>query len=292
VNAPLPSYQRASSDPVDKARGVGNIAPVVRTMQMMPAFRVLTAAAGAWLAALACATSAHAVQISVSAAASLRDALASVNLAYEERNHEDLSTVYGPSLRLARDIERGAVPDVFISADPESVDYLQRRGLVRADMLITLVKNVLVVVVPATDRTKTRLQQKQQVRAFLETHTLSLPDPTALPAGKFGEAALKNLGLWDTFASRIRVAPNARGALEKLETREADAAIIYRSQALSSKGVRIVDTLPDGSYPPIVYTISITTAGQGPAIVSAYVNFVRSQLALDMFERYGFVRPP
>ncbi|MGE5524111.1 MAG: molybdate ABC transporter substrate-binding protein [Rhodospirillaceae bacterium] len=227
--------------------------------------------------------------ITVSAAASLRDVLQSVNAAYEKRNHEHVSTVYGPSFRLANDIARGAIPDVFISADPASVAYLEEHKLVRGDVLIGVVRNRLVVV--ARDGYgPVRSTKAGPGTAIKDMASLALPDPRQHPAGKFGQAALTKLGLWDRLGSKTRTTSSTRAALELVLNREVDGAIVYRSEAMREPHAQVIQMLPENSHPPILYTVAVTTAGRGWPVVSAYVSFIRSQAALDIFERFGFER--
>lgn len=236
--------------------------------------------AHAWLALPA--ASAQSQAITVSAAASLHQALQSVNGAYEKLNHERVSVVYGPSIRLASDIARGAVPDVFVSADPASVAYLEERKLVRGDMLVTLVRNRLVLV--ASD---TRAGASVALR---DIASLALPDPRQHPAGKFAQAALTRLGLWERLGAKARMTASTRAALDMVASGEVEGAIVYRSEAFQDPQVRVVQLLPDNSHPPVVYTVAVTTGGRGWPVVSAYVSFLRSQSALDIFERFGFER--
>jgi molybdate transport system substrate-binding protein len=246
------------------------------------------------VAGLACfigATPAHAAvqPIAVSAAASLRDVLQTVNAAYEKRNNEHVSAVYGPSFRLASDIARGAVPDVFISADTASVAYLETRNLVRGDVLMELVRNRLVVV--ARDGyTAPREARKSASAALSSMATLALPDPRQHPAGKFGQAALVKLGLWDGVGAKARTTTSIRAVLDLVANGEVDGAIVYRSSALREPRTHIVQILPETAHPPITYTVAVTTHGRGWPAVSAYVSYIRSQAALDIFERYGFQR--
>lgn len=233
---------------------------------------------------------AHAVpQINVSAASSLREVLQSVNAAYEKLNREPVSAVYGPSFRLANDIARGAVPDVFISADQASVAYLETRNLVRGDVLMDLVRNRLVLVA-REGYTPPRDAGKGPGTALTDMASLALPDPRQHPAGKFGQSALTKLGLWDRLGAKTRTTGSTRAALDLVAGREVDGAIVYRSEALREPRARIIQTLPENLHPPIVYTVAVTTGGRGWPVVSAYVSFIRSQAALDIFERFGFER--
>lgn len=229
------------------------------------------------------------VAITVSAASSLNDVLQSVNAAYEKRNRERVSAVYGPSFRLASDIARGAVPDVFISADPESVAYLENRRLVRGDVLMELVRNRLVIVA-RHGYAPTREAGKGPSTPLTDLHTLALPDPRDHPVGKFGQSALVKLKLWDRLEQKTRVTGTVRAALDLVVNGEVDGAIVYRSSALREPRVQVVQTLPESAHPPILYTVAVTTRGRGWPVVSAYVSFIRSQAALDIFERYGFER--
>ena len=233
--------------------------------------------------------SAHAQPIAVSAAASLRDVLQSVNAAYEKLNNQRVSAVYGPSFRLANDIARGAVPDVFISADPESVAYLDQHKLVRGDVLIDIVRNRLVVlgregyVVPKGAKASPGGTLKPM-------RSIALPDPREHPVGKYAQAALTKLGLWQTVRPTIRTVTSMRAALDLLATGEVDGAIVYRSEAMREPRTVVLEILPENSHPPILYTVAVTTGGRGWPLVSAYVSFIRSQAALDIFERFGFQR--
>jgi len=236
--------------------------------------------APAWLALPT--ASAQSQPITVSAAASLHQALQSVNGAYEKLNHESVSVVYGPSFRLASDIARGAVPDVFISADPASVAYLEERKLVRGDVLVTLVRNRLVVV--AHD------PRNGAGVALRDMASLALPDPRQHPAGRFAQAALTRLGLWERLGAKARMTASTRAALDMVASGEVEGAIVYRSEALYDPHVQVIQLLPDSAHPPVVYTVAVTTGGRGWPVVSAYVSFLRSQSALDIFERFGFER--
>lgn len=245
----------------------------------------------AWLACFIAATPARAASqpIAISAAASLRNVLQAVNTAYEKRNNERVSAVYGPSFRLASDIARGAVPDVFISADSASVAYLETRNLVRGDVLMELVRNRLVVV--ARDGyTAPREARKSPAAALSSMTALALPDPRQHPAGKFGQAALMKLGLWESMGAKTRTSSSIRAVLDLVASGEVDGGIVYRSAALREPRTHIVQILPETAHPPIAYTVAVTTHGRGWPAVSAYVSYIRSQAALDIFERYGFQR--
>lgn len=269
-------------------RGAG---PAIRRPGIRIASTLFLAGLVAWLAGFVAAGPAHAAiePIAVSAAASLRNVLEAVNTAYEKRNNERVSAVYGPSFRLASDIARGAVPDVFISADTASVAYLEARNLVRGDVLMELVRNRLVVV--ARDGyTVPREARKGPGAALTSMATLALPDPRQHPAGKFGQAALVKLGLWDGVGAKARTTTSIRAVLDLVANGEVDGAIVYRSSALREPRTHIVQILPETVHPPITYTVAVTTHGRGWPAVSAYVSYIRSQAALDIFERYGFQR--
>jgi molybdate transport system substrate-binding protein len=266
-----------------------------RTIPAIPVSR--RAPARAWIGCIAllcgalAAAGAHAraAPIGISAAASLREALQSVNAAYEKLNHEKVSAVYGPSFRLANDIAHGAVPDVFISADPASVAYLEEHKLVRGDVLMGLVRNRLVLVA-REGGPPARQTRRSPAAAMTDMASLALPDPKEHPAGKFGQAALMKLGLWDRVALKTRSTTTTRAALELVVNREVDGAVVYRSEALREPRTQVVQVLPEQSHPAILYTVAVTTGGRGWPAVSAYVSFIRSQVALDIFERYGFER--
>src|SRR5207248_10473627 len=114
---------------------------------------------------------------------------------------------------------------------------------------------------------------------------LAMADPAAVPAGRYGKTALEKLGLWDTVASRIAAAENVRAALLLVARGEAPLGIVYSTDAVAERGVRVVGTFPSDSHPPIVYPMALTHAA-GPE-APAFAAYLRTPAARALFEAQG-----
>lgn len=254
---------------------------------------------GAQLVALnggsARAAPASAHPITVFAAASLTDAVGEVARAFTAGTgspggapaaHVPVRTSFAASSVLARQIEAGAPADVFISADLEWMVYLDGRHLLRAGTWRALLGNRLVLVAPVDSTARVTLAPHGDLTRALAGGRLATGDPDSVPVGRYAQAALTKLGLWDQVASSLVRAENARAALEYVARGEATLGIVYRTDALAEKRVRIVDTFPADTHEPIIYPVAIT-AGATPE-AAQFEAFLESSTAREIFTRYGF----
>jgi molybdate transport system substrate-binding protein len=244
---------------------------------------VLLLAAAAVLAPAA----ASAADLLVFAAASLRNALDDADARFTQATGERVRASYAASSALAKQIEAGAPADLFISADLDWMDYLGARGLIRAETRSVLLGNSLVLVAPKESAVQLQASRGFPLAAALGEGRLALADPTAVPAGKYAKAALQSLGVWDSVAARLAPAENVRAALLLVERGETPLGIVYRTDAVADRGVRIVDTFPATSHPPILYPIAVTAASQNAA-AEKYLAFLKSDAARPAFEQQGF----
>jgi molybdate transport system substrate-binding protein len=220
-------------------------------------------------------------------AASLTDALGDAARVFSERTGVDVKTSFASSSVLAKQIEAGAPAGVFVSADPEWMDYIAQRGLIKAGSRHDLLGNRLVLIAPADSQVALRLRPGADLAAALGAGgRLATGDPDAVPAGRYARAALTKLGLWSQVGRRLVRAENVRAALEYVARGEAPLGIVYRTDALADQRVRIVDTFPANSHPPIIYPVAVT-AHAGPA-AAQFAAFLESPAALQIFARYGF----
>jgi molybdate transport system substrate-binding protein len=187
---------------------------------------------------------------------------------------------------LAKQIEAGAPAGVFVSADPEWMDYLAQRGLIEAGSRRDLLGNRLVLIAPADSRVMLRLTPGAPLAAALGGGRLATGDPDAVPAGRYAREALIALGLWNKVSSRLVRAENVRAALEYVARGEAPLGIVYRTDALADKRVRIVDTFAADSHEPIIYPLALTV--HAGAAAARFATFLESPAARQIFARYGF----
>ncbi|HSA82925.1 MAG TPA: molybdate ABC transporter substrate-binding protein [Geminicoccaceae bacterium] len=236
---------------------------------------------------LAAANRAAAQELLVFAAASLKDALDAALVEYTADAGREVVASYGSSSTLARQIKQGAPADLFISANPEWMDYLAQRGLIRAETRADLLGNGLVLVAPRDSGVSVVIGPGFDLRAALAGDRLAMGDPDHVPAGTYGKAALESLGAWPAVAPAVIRADNVRAALALVARGEAPLGIVYRSDAAADPDVRVVATLPPDSHPPIVYPLAVTAESKHPAAAELAL-FLRSAAAAPVFERFGF----
>jgi len=228
-------------------------------------------------------------QILVFAAASLTDALQEASAAYEKAAHVKVKSSFDSSSVLARQIEAGAPADVFISADTTWTDYLQSRNLIQAASRKNLLGNQLVLIAPADSQIQLKIAPHFPLAAALAEGKLATGDPDSVPAGRYARSALTKLGVWDSVAPRLARAENVRVALIYVARGEAPLGIVYTSDALADKRVRVVDTFPADTHEPIVYPIALTTSAKSEA--AAFVAYLAGPQGREIFVKYGFTVP-
>lgn len=224
----------------------------------------------------------------VFAAASLKGSLDDVAGAYEAKTRKKVRVSYGASSFLARQIEAGAPAQLFISADTEWVDYLEKRALTRAPR-VDLLANDLVLIAPASSAVKLRVAPAFPLAAALGSGRLALADPASVPAGKYARASLTLLGVWSQVVAKLAPAENVRAALAMVAREEAPLGIVYRTDAIADYRVRIVDVFPPGSHPPIVYPLA-GVKGIGEE-ARQFAAFAASPEARAIWAQHGFRFP-
>jgi molybdate transport system substrate-binding protein len=223
----------------------------------------------------------------VFAAASLKNALDEIAVAWWHGTGKGARISYAASSTLAKQIENGAPADLFISADSDWMDYLETRKLIKPETRSDLLGNRIVLIAPAGSAVKLTIAPGFGLAAALGDGRLAMADPAAVPAGRYGRAALEKLGVWGTVASRIAAAENVRAALLLVARGEAPLGIVYSTDAAVEPGVRIVDTFPRDSHPPIVYPIALTATSANPD-APALLVYLRGAAAHAQFQKAGF----
>lgn len=199
--------------------------------------------------------------------------------AWAASGHPRPALSFAASSALARQVERGAPADIFVSADQAWMDELDGKGLLRAGSRGDLVGNRLVAIAPKSAASVTL--------ADLGDGLLALADPEAVPAGRYARAALEKLGLWAGFKDNVVPAENVRAALALVERGEVALGIVYATDALASDKVEVVERLPAASHPPIRYPVAVLAASTHPG-AQAFRAFLASDEAWAIFERRGF----
>lgn len=243
--------------------------------------------AAAAVAALFALPASAAEKVNVFAAASLKNALDQVSAAWKADTGKETTDTFAASSALARQIESGAPADIFISADLDWMKYLSERKLIAEASQVQLLGNTLVLVTPADSKAAVTIAPGFDLAGLLNGGKLAMGDVKAVPAGKYGKAALETLGVWATVEGSIAQAENVRAALKLVATDEARAGVVYGSDALEEKAVRVLGTFPADSHPPIIYPAAITAASRN-ADATEFLAFLRSPAAQDIFKAHGF----
>lgn len=208
--------------------------------------------------------------------------------AWREQGGAEVRLVYGASSALARQIDAGAPAQVFVSADAEWPAWLQKRGHV-ADAPVDVLGNELVLIAPAASRVALRIAPGFDIAAALGNGRLAVADPRAVPAGRYARASLESLGAWKSVEARLAPADSVRSALNLVAREEAPLGIVYGTDARVEPRVRIVDTFPDATHPPIVYALAVLRGA--PPEARDFAAFASSDRAWRVWSRYGFRKP-
>jgi len=254
-------------------------------------FRAAAAATLLGIIALGAAPAARAEEILVFAAASLKNALDDAAAAYQRQGGDKVGVSYAASSALAKQLESGAPADIFISADLDWMDYAEERHLIKPETRKNLLGNRLVLIAPTSSDLKVEIKPGFPLAALLGGGRLAMADPDAVPAGKYGKAALEKLGVWASVEASVARAENVRAALFFVSRREAPLGIVYETDAAADTGVKIAAAFPEDTHPPIVYPIALTAAGKNPG-AAAFLAFLESPAAKPFFEKQGFTVLP
>lgn len=223
------------------------------------------------------ATQVLASDLHIYGAASLTDILQEVAKA---QTQSKVKFNFDASSKLARQIESGAPADLFFSADTEWMDYLAGKNKIDPSSRQNLLKNRLVMIVPK-DSTLKDLRSKELKHLALAGE--------AVPAGKFARAALKSENVWDdTLAKKVVNADNVRIALKWVASHEAEAGIVYATDAQIEKSVKVAYVYPQSSHPEILNPVAIISGSKNAKEAKAFIEFCRSEKAQAIFRKAGF----
>lgn len=224
--------------------------------------------------------------LTIFAAASLRNALDQASIAYaRETGTPPAKISYAASSALARQIEQGAPADLFISADADWMDYLARKSLIQASTRLDLFTNHLALVAPKGSSVRLDIRKGFPLAAALGSGRLAMAGPE-VPAGKYGEASLTSLGVWDQVKDRTARGENVRAALQFVAKGEAPLGIVYDTDALAEPHVRIVALFPDWSHSRIVYPGAALTANPQ---AKAFLDWLHGPKGAAAFKPFGFL---
>jgi molybdate transport system substrate-binding protein len=225
--------------------------------------------------------------ITVFAAASLKNALDQVKAAWQADFGKHATISYAASSALAKQIEGGAPADVFISADLDWMKYLSEKQLIKQGTELNLLGNRIVLIAPADASVETAIEPNFDLAGLLGDERLAMANIDAVPAGKYGKAALEKLGVWTSVEDKVAQAENVRAALALVATGEAPLGIVYQTDAAAEPKVKVIAAFPEDTHPAIVYPVGVT-ADTKSADAAGFVSYLQSAKAKELFEAQGF----
>jgi molybdate transport system substrate-binding protein len=232
------------------------------------------------------------VELVVYAATSTRDALQSIEAAYASDHKLDLVFNFGSSGDLSKQIVAAAKADVFLSADEGEMDKVEQAKLIATGSRRPLLSNQLVVVEPADAPSIFTAPFQPAQLAGAGVRRLSLGNVETVPAGRYAKAWLEKMGAWKDVADRVLPGVDVRAALAAVESAGAQAGIVYRTDAVTSKKARVVFAVPLDQGPKISYPIAALAGRPAEKEARAFVDFLASSRGRAAFEKFGFVFLP
>jgi molybdate transport system substrate-binding protein len=228
----------------------------------------------------------RAEDVKVYAAASLTDAMQAIAAAYGSQSQDKIVFNFAGSNVLARQILQGAPADVFLSADEAEMEVVAKSGLIENNSRRDLLANTLAMIVPKDSNLTVR---EPADLAKGEFKRIALGDPETVPAGVYAREFLESKGVWSSLKSKIVPTENVRSALAAVASGNADAGIVYKTDALISEKVKVVYEVPASAGLKILYPVALTKDASDSGAARKFLHFLESPPAAGIFARYGFL---
>jgi molybdate transport system substrate-binding protein len=226
------------------------------------------------------------VELTISAAASLKDAMEVIQNTYQEEHPEvELKFNFGGSGSLQQQISQGAPVDLFFSAAEDKFDLLVDSGDITKEDGVDLLGNELVLVVPKEEQSS---MTSFQDLAKEEVDKISIGTPESVPAGKYAKESLEKMDVWKNVESKVVYAKDVRQVLSYVETGNVGAGIVYKTDALVSDKVNIAATADPETHAPIIYQVGIMKDSEHYEASKDFYSYLQSDDGLRVFEEYGF----
>jgi molybdate transport system substrate-binding protein len=231
-------------------------------------------------------TTLHAANIHVFAAASLTESLKEIAATYKKQTGDKVVFNFGASSFLARQIEEGAPADIFFSADEAKMDGLDTKGLIVKDTRKSRLSNALVIVVATENRAAIETPKDL---ATDKVRRLALAEPRTVPAGIYAKEYLQKQKLWPAVQTKVVPTGNVRAALSAVEAGNAEAGIVYKTDAAISKKVKIAYEVPASDSPAISYPTAVVKEAKEVEGAKRFLKYLDSDEAGGVFEKFGFI---
>ncbi|WP_312370485.1 molybdate ABC transporter substrate-binding protein [Lachnoclostridium sp.] len=226
------------------------------------------------------------VTILVAAAASMQPSLEELKLMFQDKYPWiTVEGTYDSSGKLQTQIEEGLDADVFLSAAMKQMNALKENSMVEEEAIVPLLENKVVLIVPENVESK--------VTSFddiLNAEKIAIGDPASVPAGQYAKEIFDSLGIFHKVEEKASLGTNVTEVLNWVAEGSADAGVVYATDAATTDKVVVVANAPDGTLKdPVIYPIGIVSASQKKEAAKLYVEFLQSEDAKAIFEKYGFL---
>ncbi|MFC8686271.1 molybdate ABC transporter substrate-binding protein [Brevibacillus porteri] len=226
------------------------------------------------------------VELMISAAASLTDALNELKTQYEtEHPGTTLTFNFGGSGKLATQITQGAPSDVFLSASKKDMDGLEEQQLIAKDTRQDFTKNSLVLI--AGNTSAVAVSSFEELNNAAIKH-IAVGEPETVPAGRYAKETLDTLKIWDSLSAQMVFGSDVRQVLTFVESGNAEVGIVYSSDAVASKNVKVLATAKPEWHKPIVYPGAVVSASKNPDAAKAFLAYLTSDKGKAILQKYGF----
>ena len=227
----------------------------------------------------------QAISLTVSAAASLQDAMKAIEPLYRNQTpNVAIDYNFGSSGSLQQQIAQGAPVDVFIAAATKHINALQDKDLLLVGTRKNLLTNQVVLIVP---KDKAGISDFQALTGN-QVKKIAIGDPESVPAGQYGKEVFASLNLYDRIQPKLIFAKDVRQVLSYVETGNVDAGIVYATDAKASNLVKVIATAPNNSHSPIFYPLAALKDSKNPEAAKAFIQFLSSDAAKAIFVQHGF----
>jgi molybdate transport system substrate-binding protein len=224
----------------------------------------------------------------ISAAASLKDVLEEIKPLYQQSQpNVKISYNFGASGALQQQIEQGAPADIFISAAKKQVDALEQKNLLVPGTRTVIAKNRLVLIVPNNVFGVSSFYNLKDAKV----KKIGIGEPRSVPAGQYAQQVLEKLKIWESVKPKLVYANNVRQVLASVESGNADAGLVYVTDAKISKNTKVVVAADEKYHSPIIYPLAVVKRSKNPDAAKSFSQFLSGNQAKGIFKKYGFILP-
>ncbi|MFH0959322.1 MAG: molybdate ABC transporter substrate-binding protein [Pseudomonadota bacterium] len=226
-------------------------------------------------------------RVTIFAAASTTNAINDIAAAFKKQTDIEVTPSFASSSTLAKQIDQGAPASVYISADEDWMNFLDKKNLIDSSSRRDLLGNRLVIIAPASSKLTKIDNVKSEIIGALGAGKITTGDPDHVPVGKYTKAAMQKLGVWNDLEPKMARAGDVRGALALVERGEAELGVVYSTDAAIGKNIKIIGAFPLASYPKVVYPVALIKSNVSPD-AKKFFEFLNGPEAKAIFEKYGF----